>query len=101
MEENGTGEFTETDDVVRTAAWLTEAGFINTLSTSSTGGNGSRLFEREDGWEIRYQCVLGTWTLEMKPPHGTYVSFSRIRVHTTEPCWYQEVPELITLLTPP
>ncbi|MEV4510241.1 hypothetical protein AB0K00_14900 [Dactylosporangium sp. NPDC049525] len=101
LEENGTGEFTETGDVARTAAWLTEHGFGNAQSTSSTGGNGSRLFVRDDGWEVRYQRVLGVWTLELKPPHGAYVSFSRVRASTGEPCWHQELPELITTLTAP
>lgn len=100
LEDTGTGEFTETDDVALTAAWLTEHGFVNTQSTSSSGGNGSRLFERNDGWEVRCQRVLGAWTLELKPPQGTYVDFSRVRVRTTEPCWRQELPELITMLAP-
>ena len=100
LEDNGTGEFTETEDVSLTATWLTEHGFVN-VSTSSSGGNGSRLFERTDGWEVRYQRVLGAWTLELKPPHATYVSFLRVRLQTTEPCWHQELPQLITMLTPP
>jgi hypothetical protein len=99
LTENDTGEFTETVDVARTAAWLTEHGFVNAQSTSSTGGNGSRQFVRDDGWEVRYQCVLGTWTLELKPPHGTYVSFTRVRTCTAEPCWHQELPELISMLS--
>ncbi len=101
LEENGTGEFTETGDVALTAAWLTEHGFVNVESTSSTGGNGSRRFVRNDGWEVRYQCVLGIWTLELKPPQGAYVSFSRVRVRVAEPCWHHELPELITMLAPP
>ncbi|GAA1040437.1 hypothetical protein GCM10009557_61740 [Virgisporangium ochraceum] len=101
LEDNATGEYTETDDVALTAAWLTGAGFVNTESTSGTGGSGSRLFQRDDGWEIRYQCVRGTWTLELKPPHGRYISFPRARVRTTEPCWREEVPELVTMLTRP
>jgi hypothetical protein len=61
---------------------------------------GTRLFERNDGWEVRYQRVLGAWTLELKPPQGTYVDFSRVRVRTTESCWRKELPELITMLAP-
>ena len=98
--ENATGEFAETDDVALTAAWLTEHGFANVESTSSAGGSGSRLFVRADGWEVRYQCVADTWTLELKPPQGRYVSFSRIRIRTTKPCWHEELPELIFILTP-
>lgn len=100
LEENGTGEFSETDDVALTVVWLTEHGFVNTQSTSSTGGNGTRLFERNDGWEVRYQCVLGVWTLELKPPQGRYVSFTRVRPGVAEPCWHEELPELITMMTP-
>jgi hypothetical protein len=100
LEENTTGEFTETDDVALTAAWLTGHGFTETMSTSSTGGNGTRSFERNDGWGVRYQCVLGAWTLELKPPQGTYVSFSRVRTRTSAPSWHEELPELITLMTP-
>lgn len=100
LEETGTGEFTEPEDVALTAAWLTEHGFVNSQTTSSSGGNGSRLFERNDGWEVRYQCVLGTWTLELKPPQGAYVDFARVRVRTTQPCWHEELPELITRPAP-
>ena len=99
--DHGSGEFTETDDVARTAAWLTERGFATVQSTSGSGDHGSRLFVRADGWEVRYQCVAGSWTLELKPPRSTYVSFSRVRVRTTEPCWYQELPELVSTLTRP
>ncbi|GLW29122.1 hypothetical protein [Actinoplanes regularis] len=49
LDESDTGDFTETNDVALTAAWLTEHGFVNTQSTSSTGGNGTRLFERMTG----------------------------------------------------
>jgi hypothetical protein len=100
LEDNDTGEFTETGDVARTAAWLSEHGFVSVQSTSSTGGNGSRLFVRDDGWEVRYQCVLGAWTLELKPPQGTYVSFTRVRTRTAEPAWHVELPELIARLSP-
>lgn len=92
--------FTEPEDVALTAAWLTANGFVNSWSTSSTGGNGSRLFERDDGWAVRYQCVLGTWTLELQPPLGTFVSFSRVRVRAGAPCWHRELPDLIAMLTP-
>ena len=100
LAENGTGEFVETDDVALTAAWLTEHGFVNAQSTFGTGGNGTRLFERNDGWAVRYQCVLGVWTLELKPPQGAYVSFSRVRSRTSEPCWHEELPELIISTKP-
>ncbi|MFB9410520.1 hypothetical protein [Dactylosporangium matsuzakiense] len=95
-----TTAFTEPEDVTLTAAWLTANGFVNSWSTSSTGGNGSRLFERDDGWAVRYQCVLGTWTLELQPPHGTFVSFSRVRDRAGTSSWHRELPALIAMLTP-
>ena len=100
LQDEDTAAFTEPEDVARTAAWLTANGFVNSWSTSSTGGNGSWLFERDDGWAIRYQCVLGTWTLELQPPHGTFVSLCRVHVRATASCWHREVPDVLAVLTP-
>ncbi|MEV6345503.1 hypothetical protein [Actinoplanes sp. NPDC051851] len=95
LDDNATGDFAETEDVALTTSWLTANGFTHVQSTSSTGGNGSRWFARDDGWEVRYQCVLGVWTLELKPPGATYADFTRLRTRTGEPCWHHELPDLI------
>ncbi|GAB7050896.1 hypothetical protein [Catenuloplanes indicus] len=92
--EAGLAEFSETDDVARTAAWLTEQRFVTARSARS-GATGSRLFVRDDGWEVRYTCVLGAWTWELKPPGGAWVSFPEVRAETGEPCWHREIPHLI------
>ncbi|BCB88739.1 hypothetical protein Psuf_060520 [Phytohabitans suffuscus] len=89
------GLLPEPADVASATAWLHEHGFATREHSRGGKLSGSRLFERSDGWQARYSCVLGTWSLELSPPeHHRFTSFHRLR-RDKKTAWRDALPTLI------
>jgi hypothetical protein len=95
FDESPDGLLPEPEEVAQTTTWLHEHGF--TTREHARGGklSGSRLFDRGDGWRVRYSCVLGTWSLELSPPaHHRFTSFHRL-YRDKNTAWRDALPALI------
>jgi hypothetical protein len=90
------GLLPEPKPVADTTTWLHQHEFTTREHSRGGAHSGSRLFERQDGWRVRYSCVLGTWTLELSPPeHQQFTSFQHLcrDEHTS---WRDALPALIS-----
>jgi hypothetical protein len=89
------GALAEPAPVAEATGWLHEHGFDT--SEQATAGRlcGSRLFERRDGWRVRYSCVYGTWALELSPPGRQGFNSLRHFYPGQEPAWRDALPALI------
>lgn len=89
------GPLPEPEPVANTTRWLHEHGFTTREHSRSGTISGSRLFERQDGWRVRYSCVLGTWSLELsRPAHDKYTSFHHLS-QDKNTAWRDVLPTLI------
>jgi hypothetical protein len=77
VKESPDGLLSEPEAVANTTTWLHQHGFTTREHSRAGKISGSRLFDRQDGWRVRYNCVLGTWSLELSPP--THHRFSSLR----------------------
>jgi hypothetical protein len=69
------GVVPEPGPVADATTWLHEQGFAGREHARSGKLSGSRLFDRQDGWRVRYSCTFGTWSVEVAPPaHQRFTS---------------------------
>lgn len=88
----GHGPLPEPAHVASTTRWLHEHGFVTREHSRGGTPSGSRLFQRDDDWRVRYSCVLDTWSLELSPPaHHRFTSL-RLDENTT---WLDAVSTLV------
>jgi hypothetical protein len=89
------GMLLEPTPVADTTTWLHRHGF--TTREHGRGGtlSGSRLFERPDGWRVRYSCVLGTWSLELSPPEQQQFTSLRRLCRDGHTSWRDALAALI------
>jgi hypothetical protein len=101
FDEGPDGQLPEPERVARTTGWLHHHGFTTREQSRAGKLSGSRLFERQDGWRVRYSCVLGTWSLELSPPtHHGFNSFNHL-CPDKNAAWYDALPTLIGDPSPP
>jgi hypothetical protein len=95
FEETADGFPPEPDAVADTTRWLHEHGFATRHGSRGGKLSGSRHFERDDGWRVRYSCVLGAWSLELSPPgHDRFMNLHRLRPDQ-DTAWHETLPPLI------
>jgi hypothetical protein len=93
--ESPDGVLPEPESVANTTTWLHEHGFTTREHARAGKLSGSRLFERQDGWRVRYSCVLGTWSLELSPPtHHRFNSLHHLHPDKNT-AWYDALPMFI------
>lgn len=95
LDEGPNGLLPEPEQIARTTTWLHGHGFATREHSRGGKLSGSRLFERTDGWRVRYTCVLGTWSLELSPPaHHRFTSFHHLCPDEST-AWHDALPKLI------
>jgi hypothetical protein len=95
-EKAGPGGFLpEPAPVAEATNWLHEHGFGSREHATAGKLCGSRLFDRHDGWRVRYSCVYGTWSLELSPPGRDGFNNLRHFFPHQEPAWRDALPALI------